>query len=74
MELIMKLLRKGLAVSSLSGVSLSASAALPEAATTAFTNLQTDGLALINAAWPVVGAIVVGFVLIKLFRRAANKV
>lgn len=51
-----------------------AAAALPEAATTAFTTLQTDGLALINAAWPVVGAIVVGFVLIKLFRRAANKV
>jgi hypothetical protein len=70
----MKLLRKGLVVSSLFGVSLSASAALPAAATDAFTTLQTDGLALINAAWPVVGAIVVGFVLIKLFRRAANKV
>jgi hypothetical protein len=55
-------------------LSLSALAALPAAATDAFTTLQTDGLALINAAWPVVGAIVVGFVLIKLFRRAANKV
>jgi TRAP-type C4-dicarboxylate transport system permease small subunit len=55
-------------------VSLSALAALPAAATQAFTDLQTDGIALVNAAWPVVGAIVVAFVLIKLFRRAANKV
>jgi TRAP-type C4-dicarboxylate transport system permease small subunit len=55
-------------------LSWSVYAALPSAATDAFTTLQTDGLALINAAWPVVGAIVVGFILIKLFRRAANKV
>jgi TRAP-type C4-dicarboxylate transport system permease small subunit len=54
--------------------SFSALAALPAAATQAFTDLQTDGIALVNAAWPVVGAIVVAFVLIKLFRRAANKV
>jgi TRAP-type C4-dicarboxylate transport system permease small subunit len=54
--------------------SLSVLAALPAAATQAFTDLQTDGIALVNAAWPVVGAIVVAFVLIKLFRRAANKV
>jgi hypothetical protein len=51
-----------------------ASAALPAAATTALTSLQTDGLALIDAAWPVIAAIVVGFIIIKLFKKAANKV
>lgn len=51
-----------------------ASAALPAAVTTAFTDLQTDALALIDLAWPVVVAVTVGFILIGLFRRAANQV
>lgn len=51
-----------------------AQAALPTAATTALTDLQTDGLALIDAVWPVVAAITIGFVVIKLFKRGSNKV
>jgi hypothetical protein len=51
----------------------SASAALPAAATTAFAEVQTDGLALIDLAWPVVIAITSAFIIIKLFKKAANK-
>lgn len=50
-----------------------ANAALPAGATAAFTALQTDGLALIDAAWPVVTALTVGFIIIGLFKKAANK-
>jgi mannose/fructose/N-acetylgalactosamine-specific phosphotransferase system component IID len=55
-------------------VSSVASAALPAAAGTAFTDLQTDGLALLDLAWPVVAAITIGFIAVKLFKKAANKV
>lgn len=51
-----------------------AHAALPTEATTAFTTLKTDSESLIAAAWPVVAAVVVGFVLLSLFKRAASKV
>lgn len=51
-----------------------AHAALPTEATAAFTALKTDGESLITAAWPVVAAITVGFILISLFKRAAGKV
>jgi hypothetical protein len=49
-------------------------AALPTGATTAFSEVQTDGLALLDLAWPVVIAITTGFILIKLFKKAAAKV
>ena len=49
-------------------------AALPPSVSSAMTSIQTDGMALIDLAWPVVAALVGGFVLIKLFKRAASKV
>lgn len=49
-------------------------AALPASVSSAMTSIQTDGMALIDLAWPVVAALVGGFVLIKLFKRAASKV
>lgn len=55
-------------------VAVQAHAALPAAATDAFSTLQSDSSSLIEAAWPVVAAITVGFVLISLFKRAAGKV
>lgn len=58
----------------LSVVAVQAHAELPAAATSAFTQLKGDAEALIVAAWPVVAAITVGFVLISLFKRAASKV
>lgn len=51
-----------------------ASAALPVGATTAFTDVQTDALALIDLAWPAVIAVVSGFIVLRLFKKAANKV
>lgn len=58
----------------LAGVSSLSMAALPVSATTALTDVQTDGLALIDAVWPVVAAITIGFVILKLFKRGVNKV
>lgn len=57
----------GLAVGS--GV---ASAALPTAASTAFTTLQADVLDLIDLAWPAAIAITVGFIILRMFKRAAG--
>ncbi len=54
------------------GVVFSASAALPTAAGTAFTSLQTDVLALIDLAWPPMIAITVGFIILRMFKRAAS--
>lgn len=62
------------AVAGLSFVAVQAHAEIPAAATAAFTQLKGDAEALIVAAWPVVAAITVGFVLISLFKRAASKV
>lgn len=57
----------------LAGIGL-AMAELPAVVGTTLTGLQTDGLALVALVWPVVGAIVGGFILIKLFKRGANKI
>jgi len=67
---------RALSLAVVSGLALvgQAQAALPASVTTAMTTIQTDGLALIDLAWPVVAALVGGFVLIKLFKRAAAKV
>lgn len=69
----MKITQKFAAVAVLALASVSAHAELPAAATTALTAVQTDGLAMIDAGWPVLGAIVVGFVLMKLFKRVVSK-
>lgn len=49
-------------------------AAIPTEATDAITGVQTDGLAMISAGWPVVSAIVGGLILIKLFKKVMSKV
>jgi len=51
-----------------------AHAAVPAAATTAITGIQTDGTAMIDAGWPVAAALVGGFILIKLFKKVMGKV
>lgn len=53
---------------------LSAMAALPDGAATAFTTLQTDALALLDLAWPVVIAVTVGFIILKMFKKASGKI
>lgn len=48
-------------------------AALPVAATTAFTDVQTDGLALIDLAWPLAIALTTGAIILGLFKKFAKK-
>jgi hypothetical protein len=51
-----------------------ANATLPAVVGTTLTAIQTDGLALIDLVWPVVGAVTGGFILFKLFKRGAAKI
>jgi hypothetical protein len=50
-----------------------AAADLPAGVGLAFTDIQTDGLALIDLAWPVLTAITVGFVIIKVFKKVVGR-
>ena len=50
----------------------SASAALPVSATTAFTDLQTDALALVDLAWTAAVPITIAFIVLGMFKRAAS--
>ncbi|MEY8216281.1 MAG: major coat protein [Colwellia sp.] len=65
---------KGAVLVGLMALTGSASAAIPAEATTAITGVQTDGLAMISAGWPVVAAITGGLILIKLFKKVISKV
>lgn len=55
------------------GAAGSAFAALPEGAATVFTGVQTDGLAVIALAFPVMGAITAGWIVFSMVRKGANK-
>lgn len=71
---MMKKVGKALvAIAPLSLFSGAASAALDPAIALAFTEVQTDGLALIGLAWPVVIAITVGLIMMGLFKKTAKK-
>lgn len=50
-----------------------AMAALPAEATAAFSGLSTNVTDVLGAVWPIVGAVVGGFALIKLFKKGASK-
>jgi len=52
----------------------SAMAVLPAGASSAFTEIQTDALALVDLAWPAVIAVTIAFILLKLFKKSANKI
>ncbi len=56
---------------SVAGVSV-ANAALPEAASTAFTALSTDVLALVDLAWTAAIPITIAFIVLRMFKRAAS--
>lgn len=53
--------------------SMPAHATLNEGVATGFTSLQTDALALIDLVWPVAIAVTVAFIILGLFKKAANK-
>lgn len=48
-------------------------AALPAVVGTELTTIQTDSLAAIDLVWPVLMAIIGGFVIIKIVKRAVSK-
>lgn len=51
-----------------------ANAALSAAIGTTLSGIQSDGLALVDLVWPVVGAITGAFILFKLFKRGSAKI
>lgn len=55
------------------GFTLPAQAALNAGVAAGFTGLQTDALALVDLVWPVVIAVTVAFIILGLFKKAANK-
>lgn len=55
-------------------IGAAANAALPEGVTAGFTQVQTDGLAMADLAWPVVIALTVAVILFKLYKRFIGKV
>lgn len=55
-------------------VGFGAHAALPDGVSTGFTQLQTDGLAMADLAWPVVISLTVSLILFKLYKRYVAKV
>lgn len=55
-------------------VSSSAFAELPAAVGTGITGVQTDALALQALIWVPLIAITAGFVMMKIFKRGANKI
>ena len=66
-------------VAILLGLSLSVActpvfAALPAVVGTTLTEIQTDALAAIDLVWPVLLAVLGGFILIKIVKRASNKI
>ncbi|TPQ24992.1 major coat protein [Methylomonas koyamae] len=69
----MKFLKVLVAVFSLAlGVVPFTEAALPTAAATAFTTIQTDILALVDLAWPLMIAVTIAFIIMRLFKKSAN--
>lgn len=53
---------------------VTSNAAVPTAASDAFTTVQTDSLAMIDLAWPVIAVVTTGFILIRLFKRGAGQI
>lgn len=64
----------GIAGALVVGVVGSAYAELPAAVATGITTVETDGLALQALIWGPLIAITAGFVVMKLFKRGANKI
>jgi len=55
------------------GAVSSAHAALPAEATAAFTAVSDNATSVLAAVWPIVGLVTGGFILIRLFKKGANK-
>lgn len=67
-------IKRGLIAAGVLVVSGAANAALPIEATAAFTSLSTTVTDVLAAVWPIIGAVIAGFTMIKLVKRGASKV
>lgn len=65
--------QKLLAVIAAASAAVVSGQAAASAATDAMTSIGTEATAMIDAAWPIVVAVVVAGVGIKLFKKFANK-
>jgi len=67
--------RSAVAVGSLviAGTASAQEATLPAEVSAAFTGISNNFDAMATQAWPVIATIVGGFILIKLFKKFANK-
>lgn len=67
--------RAGVAVGSLvlAGTASAQEAGLPPEVSAAFGEIETNFTGLAAEAWPVIATIVGGFILVKLFKKFANK-
>jgi len=61
------------AAASLAFVSGIASAAVPTEAATAVTDLITDAGTFIGSLWPLLVAVVVGFIFMKIFKKGVSR-
>lgn len=64
---------KALIATGLMTIGAAAHAELPAAVGTAFAQLQTDGVALIEQIFPVMIAITIGFTVLRLLKKGLGK-
>lgn len=55
------------------GVASAATSYIPAAATTAFSDLQSDVTTIIGLIWPILISVTVAFVIMGLFKKGTNK-
>jgi hypothetical protein len=60
-------------LAAVSGLSISAHAALPTEATAAFTALSDSVGDVTDAVWPILAAVTAAFALMKLFKKGASR-
>ena len=69
----MNKIQKLLAGAGLAVVSVASHAALPTEAAAAFSTISGNVTDVLTVVWPIVATLTGGFVLIKLFKKGANK-
>jgi hypothetical protein len=78
LEYLKKLNRENLARAGFGVIALGASAAsfaeLPAPATAAITSISGSVTEMETAVWPVIGAVVLAMIIIKLFKRFTGKI
>lgn len=69
----MNILNKGAIGAAVFGLASSAFAALPAAATTAITTLETDAGSMVDSGWPILVAVTGGLILMGVFKKVLSR-